>query len=52
MLPTPPQPDASAAVAGEKEMFGEPTEFHNWAGRGAADLLLPKIKEASLVPKI
>ena len=42
MLPTPPQPDVSAAAAGEKEMFGEVPEFHNWAGKGKADLILPK----------
>ena len=26
--------------AGEMERFGEATEFINWAGRGAADLIL------------
>ena len=41
MLPTPPQSDAAATgPAGEMEEFGEATEFHNWAGKGAADLLL------------
>ena len=53
MLPTPPQPGAAAAGAdggadgvaggGEKEKFGETTEFINWEGRGAADLILPRI---------
>ena len=43
MLPTPPQPDAAA---------GEMEEFHNWAGRGAADLILPEIKENPLVAKV
>ena len=38
MLPTPPQSDAAA---------GEIEEFHNWAGRGAADLILPEYKENS-----
>ena len=52
MLPTPPQPDAAGAASGEKEMFGEASEFHNWTGKGAADLLLPEIKEASLILKI
>merc|ERR1719432_318287 len=46
MLPIPPQPVAAAADAaytgaGEMERFGEATEFINWAGRGAADLILP-----------
>ena len=49
MLPTPPQPDAAV---GEKEMFEKLEKFHNWAGKGAADLLLPKIKEAPLLLKI
>ena len=39
MLPTPPQSDAAA---------GEMEEFHNWAGRGAADLILPHIIEAEV----
>ena len=43
MLPTPPQADAAA---------GEVEEFHNWAGKGAADLILPKIKENPLVAKV
>ena len=38
MLPTSPQSDAAA---------GEIGEFHNWAGRGAADLILPEIEEIS-----
>ena len=52
MLPIPPQPvavadatDADAVVSGgEMERFGEATEFINWAGRGAADLILPKME--------
>ena len=62
MLPTPPQPAAAAAGnagdaggasgeagggAGEKEKFGEATEFISCEGRGAADLILPEIKENS-----
>merc|ERR1719432_554245 len=38
MLPTPLQSDAAA---------GEIGKFHNWAGRGAADLILPDIEELS-----
>ena len=37
-------PDAAAGAMVE---FGEPTEFHNWAGKGAEDLVLPDIKENS-----
>ena len=37
-------PDAAAGAMVE---FGEPTEFHNWAGKGAEDLILPDIKENS-----
>ena len=56
MLPIPPQPVAAAAATdagvfaacvagvagsgGEMQRFGEATEFINWAGRGAADLIL------------
>ena len=36
--------DAAATGAGEMERFGEATEFINWAGRGAADLILPGVK--------
>ena len=43
MLPTPPQSDAAA---------GEIKEFHNWAGRGAADLILPEIDEKPLVAEV
>ena len=44
MLPTPPpQPDAAT---------GEMKEFHNWVSRGAADLILPKIKVNPLVAKV
>ena len=32
---------------GEKEKIGETTEFINWEGRGAADLILPEIEENS-----
>ena len=39
--------DAAATGAGEMERFGEATEFINWAGRGAADLILPGVKENS-----
>ena len=48
MLPTPPQADAAAVgvVGGEGE-FVEATEFHNWAAKGAADLILPEIQENS-----
>ena len=42
MLPTPPQADAAAD--GEEEF---PTEFHNWAAKGAADLILPELEENS-----
>ena len=38
MHPTSPLSDAAA---------GEIREFHNWAGRGAADLILPEIEEIS-----
>ena len=41
MLPTPPQQDAGAAVGAIA------TEFHNWAAKGAADLILPEIEENS-----
>jgi len=37
MLPSTPQ--RGPAAAGGIEEFGDPTEFHNWAGRGAADLM-------------
>ena len=53
MLPTPTQLGAAADAgdasvgAGEKEKFGEATEFINWEGRGAADLILPDIEENS-----
>ena len=46
MLSTPAQLDA--AGGGEKEKFGDPTEFHKWAGRGVADIILPEIKEDPL----
>ena len=46
MRPTQPQPDDGAGEGGE-EMFGDPTKFHNWAGTGAADLILPKISSDS-----
>merc|ERR1712130_65136 len=36
--------DAADTGAGEMERFGEATEFINWAGRGAADLILPGVK--------
>ena len=36
--------DAAYTGAGEMERFGEATEFINWAGRGAADLILPEVK--------
>ena len=42
MLPTPAQADAGADV---EEEF--PTEFHNWAAKGAADLILPDIEDNS-----
>ena len=42
MLPTPAQADARSG--GEEEF---PTEFHNWAAKGAADLILPEIEENS-----
>ena len=55
MLSTLPQPGAAAAGAdggadgvagaGEKEKFGEATEFINWEGRGAAELILPEIQD-------
>ena len=32
-----------AGAGGEKEEFGESAKFHNWAGRGAAGLILPLI---------
>ena len=44
MLPTPPQADAGAGVGGEEEFA---TEFHNWAVKGAADLILPELEENS-----
>ena len=46
MLPTPPQADAGAgaSVGGEEEFA---TEFHNWAAKGAADLILPELEENS-----
>ena len=51
MLPTPPQPDnAAAAGGGEKEEFGDPTKFHNWAGRGAADILINQIPSVTTAP--
>ena len=43
MLPTPPQADAAAA--GAEEEF--PTEFHSWAAKGAADLIIPELEENS-----
>ena len=42
MLPTPAQADARAG--GEEEF---PTEFHNWAAKGAADLIIPELEENS-----
>ena len=49
MLPTPAQADAAAgvvgAVFGAEEEFA--TEFHNWAAKGAADLILPEIQKNS-----
>merc|ERR1712130_932618 len=36
--------DAAYTGAGEMERFGEATEFINWEGRGAADLILPGVK--------
>ena len=50
MLSTPAQLDA--AGGGEKEKFGDPTEFHKWAGRGVADIILPEIKEDPLAAKV
>ena len=51
MLPTPPQSDAGAVVGavggGGEEEFGQAIEFHNWAAKGAADLILPEIQENS-----
>ena len=48
MLPTPPQPDdAAAAGGGEEEKFGDPTKFHNWAGRGVAATLINWIPSAT-----
>ena len=48
MLPTPPQADAGAgASVGGEEEFVEATEFHNWAAKGAADLILPELEENS-----
>ena len=46
MLPT-PTPPGPIATAGEIKEFGDSTEFHNWAGKGAEDLVLPDIKENS-----
>ena len=46
MLPT-PTPPGPIATAGEIKEFGDSTEFHNWAGKGAEDLVLPEIKENS-----
>ena len=49
MLPTPPQSDAGAVVGavggGGEEEFGQAIEFHNWAAKGAADLILPELEE-------
>ena len=53
MLPTPPQADAGAGgvvgafSGGGEEEFVEATEFHNWAAKGAADLILPEIQKNS-----
>ena len=51
MLPTPPQQEP-AAFGVQKEKSGDTTEFHNWAGRGAARLILPEIKESPLVSRV
>ena len=53
-MPSNPTPSAEFVV-GEKEKKVEqqdPTKFHNWAGRGAAHLFLPKIKENPLVARV
>ena len=44
----------STPKVGEKERKVEqdPRKFHNWAGRGAAHLFLPKIKENPLVARV
>ena len=47
MVPTVPQWEP--VVAGDMEEFGDPTKFHNWAGRRAAHLILPFIDEHSKV---
>ena len=44
MLPTPAQADARADGEEEEEFA---TEFHNWAAKGAADLILPELEENS-----
>ena len=44
MLPTPAQAAGGAGVGGEEEF---PTEFHNWAAKGAADLILPELEDNS-----
>ena len=36
----------------ERKVEQDPTKFHNWAGRGAAHLFLPKIKENPLVARV
>merc|ERR1719222_998298 len=43
MLPTPAQQDARAGADGDEEEF--PTEFHNWAAKGAADLIIPELED-------
>merc|ERR1712130_935473 len=53
-MPSNPTPSAEFVV-GEKEKKVEeqdPRKFHNWAGRGAAHLFLPKIKENPLVARV
>ena len=50
-MPSNPTPSAEFVV-GEKNVEQDPTKFQNWAGRGVAQLFLPKIKENPLVARV
>ena len=48
MLCNPPSNKrATAAGEKEKEVRRDPREFHNWAGRGAAKIILPEVVPVS-----
>ena len=49
MLCNPPShKQATAAGEKEKDVRRDPREFHNWAGRGAAKIILPEVVSLSI----